>query len=201
MIADQPDEPTDMSTDCKSGPAQTRLSHDKVFHLLQNERRRRVIRYISDKEGKTDMRDIAEAVAAWEHDKTVRTLSSDERQRVYIPLYQNHLPKLDEEGVIEYNQSRGTVERTPLADQLETHLYERESEDETDADDQADEQEEMSTQNITLAASGVSAMLLLTAALGIPVVSSPPDLFFGTLILLVFMGAELLRNTPLPSIR
>lgn len=102
----------------------SRLSKDDTFHILQNERRRRVLQYLSDTEGAVDMRDIAEQVAAWEHDTTVQQLTSDQRQRVYIALYQSHLPKLADFGLITYNRSRGVVERTPLADQIAWYLDE-----------------------------------------------------------------------------
>ena len=98
------------------------LDADERFHLLQNERRRLVIRYLReaerDDDGYVQMRDVAEQVAAWENDTTVAQLSSTVRQRVYIPLYQNHLPKLDDAGVIEYDQSRGTVVPTERVDEL-----------------------------------------------------------------------------------
>jgi hypothetical protein len=100
------------------------ISKDDAFHVLQNARRRAVLRYLSEHE-ETDtfvMRDIAEEVAAWEHDTTVQRLVSDERQRVYIALYQSHLPKLDEHGIIEYNQSRGIVEPTELTAAFEPYL-------------------------------------------------------------------------------
>lgn len=102
----------------------SRLSKDDTFHILQNERRRRVLQYLSDTESAVDMRDIAEQVAAWEHDTTVQQLTSDQRQRVYIALYQSHLPKLADFGLITYNRSRGVVERTPLADQIAWYLDE-----------------------------------------------------------------------------
>ncbi|WP_101298275.1 DUF7344 domain-containing protein [Halegenticoccus soli] len=98
------------------------LSKDDLFHVLQNQRRRRVLKYLQGREGPVGMRDVAEQVAAWEHDTTVEALASDERQRVYIALYQSHLPKLDEKGIVDYNQSRGLVERTPLADQFDPYL-------------------------------------------------------------------------------
>ena len=104
------------------------LSKDDMFHLLSNQRRRDTLRYLADNGGRVDMRDLAEQVAAWEHDTTVTQLDSDERQRVYIALYQTHLPKLDDHGIIAYNQSRGIVERTERADQLDPYL--RRSEDE-----------------------------------------------------------------------
>lgn len=104
----------------------TSISKDDAFHLLQNARRRAVLRYLIEHEGtaRFRMRDIAEAVAAWEHDTTVQQLCSDERQRVYIALYQSHLPKLDEQGIIEYNQSRGVVEPEPLLGAVEPFLAE-----------------------------------------------------------------------------
>ncbi len=87
-----------------------------IFHILQTSRRRETIRYLLDNDGPVRMRDIAEHVAALEHDTTVRKLESTQRQRVYIPLYQSHLPTLEEEGIIEYDKSRGIVRPT---DQLE----------------------------------------------------------------------------------
>lgn len=100
------------------------LSHDEVFHLLQNERRRNVIRYLGEHADETtlEMGDIATQLAAWENDKPVEGLTSDERQRVYIALYQNHLPKLDKAGVITYNQSRGRVEPEPLLERLDFYV-------------------------------------------------------------------------------
>lgn len=108
------------------GSSDRSLSKDDTFHILQNERRRRVLQYLSDTEGAVDMRDIAEQVAAWEHDTTVQQLTSDQRQRVYIALYQSHLPKLADFDLITYNRSRGIVERTPLADQVARYLQDPE---------------------------------------------------------------------------
>lgn len=98
------------------------LSDDKIFHLLQVKRRRDALRYLQNHNGSAEMRDVTEQVAAWENNTTVTELSSNERQRVYISLYQSHLPKLDKEGVINYDQSRGNVTLTPLAEQLKPYL-------------------------------------------------------------------------------
>lgn len=102
----------------------TTISKDDVFHLLQCGRRRAVLRILSAHEDQSvfRMRDVAEAVAAWEHETTVAKLHSDQRQRVYISLYQSHLPKLDDQGVIAYNQSRGIIEPGPLLAVLEPYL-------------------------------------------------------------------------------
>lgn len=115
LQTDRPLHPADdPSNDVRSNDAA--LSDDDIFHILQTNRRRDAIRYLLGKDDPVKMRDVAEYVAAKENDTTVAELTSTERQRVYIPLYQSHLPKLDKEGVIEYNKSRGIVHPT---DQLE----------------------------------------------------------------------------------
>lgn len=94
------------------------ISKDELFHLLRNSRRRAAVRYLRGREGPVPMRDVAEQVAAWEHDTTVSGLSSDERQRVYVALYQSHLDTLADAGVIEYDKPRGVVEPRPLLDRV-----------------------------------------------------------------------------------
>jgi len=49
-------------------------------------------------------------------------VSSDERKRVYVALYQNHLPQLDDVGLIEYDQSRGRVAAGPALQQASKYL-------------------------------------------------------------------------------
>lgn len=113
-----PADGTDVGTVDADGDDRASIQKDDAFHVLQNGRRRAVLRYMLDHDGREQfrMRDLAEEVAAWEHDTTVRKLTSNERQRVYIALYQSHLPKLDEYGVIDYNQSRGIIEPTQLVE-------------------------------------------------------------------------------------
>lgn len=111
------------SSDSVRGDGPAALARDDVFHLLQNERRRLVLRYLTEHDTPAvEMREVAEQVAAWENDTTVAGLTSDARQRVYIALYQSHLPKLDERGVIEYDQNRGTIEPCASLAQLEPYL-------------------------------------------------------------------------------
>jgi hypothetical protein len=144
--------------------ASMELGEDQIYHLLQNERRRNVLRYLHDAEGTVSMRDIAEQVAAWENDSTVQAITSDERQRVYIPLYQSHLPKLDEEDVIEYDQSRGTVRKTDASDVLYEYL-----EPGTNDNDGEEEDEPAATrwERYYLGASGLGATLLAGSTLGV----------------------------------
>jgi hypothetical protein len=98
------------------------FDRDELFHLLQNERRRRALDYLRGCDGPVRMRDIVDHVAAAEHDTTPEALRSDERKRVHIALYQSHLPKLDQAGVLDYDQDRGVVTRTDRAEELDRFL-------------------------------------------------------------------------------
>jgi hypothetical protein len=87
------------------------LPLDDVFDLLRNQRRRGVLQYLRDStDGTATLDELAEHIAAKENDVEIEQLTSSQRKRVYIGLYQCHLPKMDELGVIEYNQSRGRID-------------------------------------------------------------------------------------------
>ncbi|QOS13874.1 hypothetical protein DEQ92_16320 [Haloferax sp. Atlit-6N] len=164
-----------------SAEQNTELGKDEIYHLLQNERRRKVLEYLRDREGPVQMRDIAEQVAAWEHDTTVQALMSDQRQRVYIALYQAHLPKLDEEGVIDYNQSRGIVEKTPLANELAAHL-----ELPDDDDDETDGESERPWGAYYLSVSGLSTLFIGASGLGLFGFGSIPHLLVALAVMSVY---------------
>ena len=166
------------------------LSRDQIFHLLQNERRREVLRYLRNADAeRVRMRDVAEAIAAAEHDTSVDGLSSKQRQRVYVPLYQNHLPKLDAEGVLDYQQDRGIVERKPAAAQLERHLWP--SAVEPDEDQPDEEAETTSRPRWYLVAAGVGAALFGGATFDAPVLSSLPDAAVSALVLCLLVAVVL----------
>jgi len=86
------------------------LPLDQTFEILRNQRRRYVLQYLDATEGQVSLSDLAEQIAAWENDKEVREISSSERKRVYVGLYQCHLPKMDDMGVVAFNKPRGIVE-------------------------------------------------------------------------------------------
>lgn len=95
------------------------LSTDSVFHLLQNSRRRSVIEYFLENEGPVSLGTLADWVAARECEATPEEVPGDARQRVYISLYQSHLPKLDDNGVVTYDKADNTIARASNATALE----------------------------------------------------------------------------------
>lgn len=108
---------------------------DQIFGLLKNRRRRDVLRYLAGETKQSRHGKLSERIAARECDKEISQLNSKERKRVYVALYQCHLPKMDDVGAITYNQRRGTVKRGPNFDLFEYYLPEDEDTTElTDAD-------------------------------------------------------------------
>lgn len=86
------------------------ITLDETFDLLRNQRRRDVLLYLAEAEDNTaTVGELAKYVAAKENDIDEAALTSTQRKRVYIGLYQCHLPKMNEVGVVDYDQDRGTV--------------------------------------------------------------------------------------------
>ncbi|MFP9193544.1 hypothetical protein ACLI4Q_18140 [Natrialbaceae archaeon A-CW1-1] len=110
-----------MHTDGESS-SQPALTPDDRFHVLQTSRRRDVLRYLHQSGGAVDIRDLTDWVAAREHETTPEQLNSSQRQRVYISLYQTHLPKLDEYRIVRYDKDRGTVEPTERIEEFVEYL-------------------------------------------------------------------------------
>ena len=98
------------------------LSQDLVFEVLKSPRRRYVLYYLRKHGGWVDLSEVTEQVAAWENRVTIEDLESEQRKRVYISLYQTHLPKLDEAGIVEYDQSRGVIRLADGAGELDDYL-------------------------------------------------------------------------------
>ena len=99
-----------------------RLTTTDVFDVLKNERRREVIRYLYEHDGSADLSDVAEYIAARENDTDVRQLTSQERKRVRIALYQCHLPRMDALGVVDFDRNRGTISLRDAASQVQVYL-------------------------------------------------------------------------------
>lgn len=90
------------------------LATDDLFEALSNRRRRQVIRALED--GPREMGAIARAIAAAENDIPVDAVGTDQRKRVYVSLYQAHLDKLDDWGIVEWQEIPQTVAPGPVYD-------------------------------------------------------------------------------------
>lgn len=100
----------------------SRLSRAEIFDLLQNRRRRFALHYLIQQDGSVTLSDLSEHVAAWETNTSVDSLPPEARQRVYVSLRQSHLPRLDRDNVVSFNESDGTVELAGNAPAMQIYL-------------------------------------------------------------------------------
>ena len=101
--------------------AESEVSPDLVFELLSNQRRRMVLYYLRRAEGTMSVKELAREIAARENDVPVEELTSQQRKRVYVSLYQTHLPKLESTGMIDYDDE-GNVRLTDRATEMDSYL-------------------------------------------------------------------------------
>jgi len=95
---------------------------DLVFGILKNSRRREVLKYLRRREEPVGTGNLAEHIAASENETTPRELTSKQRKRVYVALYQCHLPKMDDAEVVDFDNDRGTVELGDDAIEFDAYL-------------------------------------------------------------------------------
>lgn len=114
--------PDELSSSVGDAETDDQLSKDVIFELLKNRRRREVLTYLLEADETVTLGELAEQIAAWENDTSVNALSSDQRKRVYVALYQTHLPKMDDAGIVEYDQDRGLISLADNADLLMMYL-------------------------------------------------------------------------------
>lgn len=87
----------------------TTRSKDDLFQILSNSRRRYIIYYLSQADEELSLKELATKIAAAESGTPESEITSEERQRVYISLYQTHLPKLEEADIAVYDEDERTV--------------------------------------------------------------------------------------------
>lgn len=98
------------------------LSQDVVFELLSSPRRRYVLYLLRDADEPVELTTLAEHVAAWENDTSVDDITEQERKRVYVSLYQTHIPRLDDANVVNYDKESGLVSLATDAKEIDSYL-------------------------------------------------------------------------------
>ncbi|XVH33570.1 DUF7344 domain-containing protein (plasmid) [Haloferacaceae archaeon DSL9] len=94
------------------------LSRDTVFDLLSNSRRRFVLHYLRRADGPVSLGELAAEIASVENDIPVDELTSQQRKRTYVSLYQTHIPKLQDAGAVTYDPETGMVTLASGADRI-----------------------------------------------------------------------------------
>lgn len=77
------------------------VSQDVAFKILSNPRRRAIIYILRTADEPVTVMQLAELIAGWEEQRPPEDLARSERKRVYVSLYQTHIPELKETGLVE----------------------------------------------------------------------------------------------------
>ncbi|ADQ68243.1 hypothetical protein C499_14975 [Halogeometricum borinquense DSM 11551] len=113
------------SYDSDSARGDARISRDDAFRLLQDERRRAVLRFLRAEENSdpTPLSTLTSFVAGVAHrdgsdgddsGDTGGTPDAKAQDRARVSLHHSHLPMLEEYGVVKYDSEDETVEPKPL---------------------------------------------------------------------------------------
>lgn len=91
------------------------LSETEIFDVLSSERRRFVLSYLLDGDGTATLNELARELGSREYDTDPDELTDTQRRRLYVSLYQTHVPKMENYGIVEYDADSGTVSPTERA--------------------------------------------------------------------------------------
>lgn len=149
------------------------LSQTEAFDILSSDRRRHVLHFLLSHKDGTDIGELSRQIAAWENGESLDQVTADERRRVYVSLHQTHLPRMDEAGVLDYENSRDTIELTERGESLRVYM---EIVDDND----------IPWSEFYLGLSGVSAALVATVWFGTPPLGLVPDPAWSALIVTLF---------------
>lgn len=84
------------------------IEPDTAAEIVKNSRRRHVVIYLTEvsDNARATIGELADYIAEMEFGEDY---TGEERKRVYVALYQAHLDKMDDAGVIVYNKDRGEI--------------------------------------------------------------------------------------------
>lgn len=105
---------------------------DEVLSLVSESRRRQTL-YCLLSNRTLDIDTIATQIAAWENNESIASVSKQAEESIKIALHHNHLPKLAEVGIIEYDGRSGDIVSGEGFDEIASTVEQlRENEDECD---------------------------------------------------------------------
>ncbi|MXV61093.1 hypothetical protein GS429_03265 [Natronorubrum sp. JWXQ-INN-674] len=101
------------------------LTQAELFDVFSNARRRLAVQYLKRKGGTCDLAPLVEQVAAWENDTAPDDVTRTQRRRVYISLYQTHLPMLEDHGIVDWDPDDHAIELLPSEEIFDPYLDHR----------------------------------------------------------------------------
>ncbi|WP_276271500.1 DUF7344 domain-containing protein [Haloarcula litorea] len=164
-----------------SAGSTTALSKGEIFDVLQNERRRYVLQYLRQNGGPVELGDLASHVASMEYDCDSSDVSSAQRKRVYTTLQQTHLPRMDETGIVDYDDEDGVIATTEQTEELTVYL-------------EIVPGSEFPWREYYLSFSAVSLAVVVVLWVGVYPFTLVPPLVWATVMAVVLAGSALYHN-------
>ncbi|EMA38066.1 DUF7344 domain-containing protein [Halococcus hamelinensis] len=103
-----------------SASTNQRLTEHEIHDVLRNRRRARTLKYLRSRDETVTLRELSEELASIETGESPPP--RNKRESVYNSLHQTHLPKLDDLGIIQYEQNRKVVHLLNDAHQVEVYM-------------------------------------------------------------------------------
>lgn len=168
-------------------PDEPSLTPDEVFTLLSNERRRRTIACLREREEPVAIRELTREIAALENDIEHEAVTYRQRKRVYTSLHQTHLPALSEAGVIDCQRQWEAITLTERADRVDVLL-------------EVVQEDDIPWAEYYLGVSLLGVALVVGTWIGVPVLASiSPLASVGALALVVAGSAVVQRHQTGPA--
>ena len=95
---------------------------DTVLDVCGHKHRRIVLATLANKPQSTSINELTNAVVKYNHHVSASETDDETVKRVHVGLYQTHLPKLAEVGLIQYNSEEKVVEPTSEVGREDSHL-------------------------------------------------------------------------------
>ena len=149
------------------------LDRTEIHNVLSNDRRWHVLELLAE-ENSCDLRSLADEIAALESGTS--PAPRELRQSVYVTLHQNHLPKLDHLGIVEYDDTAKTVELDERANDLDVYL-------------EVVEPGHLSWSEYYLGVVVLGLLATVASATGTPVLVRVPPVTYAGAALLVLLGS------------
>ncbi|WP_256301008.1 DUF7344 domain-containing protein [Haloarchaeobius salinus] len=149
------------------------LTQDVVFDILSNSRRRFILSRLQKRDEPIELMDLANQIAAWENDTTVDELTDKQSKRVYVSVYQTHVPKLESVGLITYDPDTGLIELADQAREIDRYMPDQ-------------EEEEVPWHRYYVALAGLSAAFFLLVIANVPVLGALSTPVAGVVIVVAF---------------
>ena len=111
------DTASESSSDAVSKLSKEILELNHVFQALAKSRRRYLV-YTLKSKTEWELTEIATKIASWEMDTPEQEVPEEDIELTYASLYHAHVPKLVDEGVIEFEKSTEVIRPGPNAPQV-----------------------------------------------------------------------------------